>query len=429
MDIEEKDLLQYAISQGIIDLEDVRNNMIQKEQENILKKHPYEIWETSDGRWRTYLPDESKLHKRRAIARKSEKKLRDDIIKFYTASEDDKYISMTDPTLAEIYPEWISYRNTLTRSSSTIKRFKSVWNTWYKDKEITALHLSDLNYLYLNKWANSIVKDNNLNKKQYYLVICIIKQMLEYAVDKQIINDNPFDKVSVSKKMFQHNKKPDSKDQVFLEKEQMLIADAAREKYSHRPWCITPLLVLLNFQLGLRIGELVSLKWKDVNGNYITISRMETTTFSVGENGEVVSDGYKVVPYVKSEAGYREVYLNSVAKALLQEIRKAALRYDYFDDGFIFIASRLKTRGTSRTFTKYLESLCNYAGVRNKSNHKIRKTYISSLFDSGVNINTIRVQAGHEDEKTSLNNYCFDQKDEPERERELEKAANQKMII
>lgn len=65
-------------------------------------------------------------------------------------------------------------------------------------------------------------------------------------------------------------------------------------------------------------------------------------------------------------------------------------------------------------------------GGINKSNHKIRKTYISSLFDSGVNINTIRVQAEHEDEKTSLNNYCFDQKDESEREKELEKAANKK---
>ena len=79
--------------------------------------------------------------------------------------------------------------------------------------------------------------------------------------------------------------------------------------------------------------------------------------------------------------------------------------------------------------TKYLEDLCDYAGVDNKSNHKIRKTYISSLFDSGVNINTIREQAGHEDEKTSLNNYCFDQKDVSEREKELEKAANKRMAI
>ncbi len=45
-----------------------------------------------------------------------------------------------------------------------------------------------------------------------------------------------------------------------------------------------------------------------------------------------------------------------------------------------------------------------------KSSHKIRRTYLSSLFDTGINVNTIREIAGHEDERTSLNNYCFDTK-------------------
>lgn len=189
------------------------------------------------------------------------------------------------------------------------------------------------------------------------------------------------------------------------------------------------LVVLPNFQLGLRIGELVALKWEDIKGNYVTISRMEITAYKVANDGEVIPDGYKVVSYVKSEAGYRRVYINNIAKSLLAEIRKTNLMYGYSDNGFIFIASRIKKRGTSRTFTKYLESLCSSAGVINKSNHKIRKTYISSLFDNGVNINTIREQAGHEDEKTSLNKYCFDQKDMSEKENELEKAANIRMIV
>ena len=46
----------------------------------------------------------------------------------------------------------------------------------------------------------------------------------------------------------------------------------------------------------------MALKLDDVCGDYITISRMETTTFKVEDNGEVISDGYKVVPCVKSEA-------------------------------------------------------------------------------------------------------------------------------
>lgn len=36
---------------------------------------------------------------------------------------------------------------------------------------------------------------------------------------------------------------------------------------------------------------------------------------------------------------------------------------------------------------------------------------------------------GHEDEKTLLNHYCFDQKDVSDKELGLEQAANKRMII
>ena len=51
------------------------------------------------------------------------------------------------------------------------------------------------------------------------------------------------------------------------------------------------------------------------------------------------------------------------------------------------------------------------------------------MFDHGININTIREQAGHEDERTSLKNYCFDQNDDYEKERLLEASANKIMVI
>lgn len=394
----ELDLLQYALDAGIINLDDVRNNMKEKERQRILNKHKYRIFQDVDGRWKTTLPDERKKTGRRLVAKKDRFKLEDEIIAFYTAEEDDKYTSLANPTLSNLYPEWIVYRNALTKSSSTIKRYKSIWNTWYKDKEISSIHLTTLDYLYLNKWANSIVRDNELDRKAYYLIVSVIKQILNYAVEKQYMIESPFERVKVDKRMFLHKKKPNSSEQVFLVNEQKIIAETVRSKFDARPWCMTPLFILLNFQLGLRIGELVALKLEDLNEDYISICRMETTTYRVSENGEVIADGYKVVPYVKSESGYRNVYINSIAKGILNEIRKASLKNGYYDEGYLFIASRTKKRGTSRTLTKYLESLCNFAGIACKSNHKIRKTYISSLFDSGVNINTIREQAGHEDD-------------------------------
>lgn len=128
-------------------------------------------------------------------------------------------------------------------------------------------------------------------------------------------------------------------------------------------------------------------------------------------------------------AGDREVYLNEEAQKILKEVRKVNMKYGYCDDNYIFLTSDRGKRSTSRTITKYLENLCIRSGIINKSNHKIRKTYISSLFDHGLNIDTIRRQAGHEDERTSLRNYCFDQHTNKEIERQLEGARNKRTSV
>lgn len=83
----------------------------------------------------------------------------------------------------------------------------------------------------------------------------------------------------------------------------------------------------------------------------------------------------------------------------------------------------------TRCLKQYLHNLCIDTGIMAKSNHKIRKTYISSLFDLGININTIKEQAGHEDERTSLHNYCFDQSENSVLEMKLESAMNKNVYF
>lgn len=55
--------------------------------------------------------------------------------------------------------------------------------------------------------------------------------------------------------------------------------------------------------------------------------------------------------------------------------------------------------------------------------HKIRKTYISTLIDSeDININFIREQVGHTDERTTYGNYCFNRKSAVQTAQAMEKA-------
>ena len=60
-----EETLAFLENNGIIDLRDVEDNMRKARKEKILKEHPYKIYQGKDGRWRTYLPDDSKSEGRR----------------------------------------------------------------------------------------------------------------------------------------------------------------------------------------------------------------------------------------------------------------------------------------------------------------------------------------------------------------------------
>lgn len=426
-------MLIFLQQQGMINLDDVRNKMKETERQRLLSQHKYKIFHDKDGRWKTTILDSSKKNGRRLIAKKHLHDLENAIIASYSAVEDEKYIKENIYTLETIFPLWLDYKASQTDATSYSKRIIVDWNKFYKDTSIIHTPIKDFTDVDLTKWVHDTIRKYSLNKKQYYNMSIIMRQCLEYAVSKHIIDVNPFSNVKVNKKLFTHLEKKSSDSQVFLLSEQYKLCQEANKRFKNRDWCTTPLMILLNFQLGLRIGELVALKWEDINGDYIHIQRMEQTDYVIitNEDGSVSqkSNGYKITDHTKTCAGDRFVYLNVHAKNILKQIKSTNIKYGYYDDGYIFIASRQKHRGTSRTLTKYLEELCVSSGITNKSNHKIRKTYISSLFDSQININTIRELAGHEDERTSLHNYCFDQKDEDLKRDLLESAANNIMII
>lgn len=428
------DILSFLSSQGMINIDDVRNIMKEQEKERLLKQHPYAIFfDEKDKRWKTCVDDSTKKSGRRLIAKRQKEKLIAEIITKYAQIEDEKYIKDNLYTLEKIFPLWLKFKATKTDATSYAKRIMSDWKKFYADTEIINIPLKKLNSVIIEEWIHTTIKKYSLDKKQYYNMSIIMRQCLEYATKIGQISFNPYAQVEINKKLFVVKSKPSNDSQVFLKNEQEKLCSTALEKYKVRKWCTTPLMILLNFQLGLRIGELVAIKWEDIEDDYIHIQRMEQSDFLLVENEdgtvETKPNGFKVVEHTKSGAGDRYIYLNSNAKTILKEIKTTNLRYEYYDDGYIYIAARLNKRGTTRAITKYLEELCLSSGVTNKSNHKIRKTQISSMFDGKININTIREQAGHEDEKTSLNNYCFDQSDDTEKKDKLESISNKIMVI
>ena len=85
----------------------------------------------------------------------------------------------------------------------------------------------------------------------------------------------------------------------------------------------------------------------------------------------------------------------------------------------------LKKDGTKmhgRSVDRKIRTLCSRIGIPTRSAHKIRKTFISTLIDANMNIDTVRKLAGHKDDKVTLSNYCYDRSSPEAIRKQLEKA-------
>ena len=79
----ETEILQYISEAGILDIDDVQNQMTKKRRKEILKQHPYEIWQGKDSRFRTYIEDSTKKSGRRMIVKTYEENLLDYLAELY----------------------------------------------------------------------------------------------------------------------------------------------------------------------------------------------------------------------------------------------------------------------------------------------------------------------------------------------------------
>lgn len=412
-------LLSEAIQNGIIDLTDVQKkiDMTKREQYLNLHKESYNVWQGTNGNWYTYLPDSTKKQNRRLVKKSTLTKVEDEIIAYYKALEE-KHQSK-NITLNSFYQTWLDYKTLQTRSSMYIRRIHSDWENYYKNDPLINIPLVKLNYDTLQEWALKKVRKHNLTKKQYYNLTVIIRQSLDYAVQKKIVPENPFSKVHIDSKLFQIKKKPDDKTQVFLIDEQPVIEAEAYQDFietGHNA-CLT---IPFAFQTGLRLGEIVGIKLSDIEGNYVHIQRMEIRDIYQLPDGSWSKQTFKVVDYTKSAAGDRWVYLSTKAQDIIKRVVENNREQGFQDNGYLFLNrdGRIHAKSVDCRIRKY----CRHAGISEKATHKIRKTYISTLIDSGVNINEIRKLAGHEDERTTYGNYCYNRLSDNQTESKLEQA-------
>ena len=404
------EVLNYLLRSGKISLDSVAAEMKQAELKKILEAHPHPITQGKDGRWRTRINLED--GSRRQIAKATQEKVHIALYEYYKGL--DRKSAANAITLETLYPEWLEYKRLKAAASSYIKRLESDWRNYYADTEIVKIPIVNLKKITLDTWAHSLIERTGRRRKQYYDVSVIMRRMLDYAIDLDIISINPLRQVRIDSRMvFIPEKKKSSETQVFSQPEVAdlyKVAWADFESGHNTVHKLAPLAVMFQFQTGIRIGELAAVRYSDICDSEIYIQRM----YRYQEK--------EIVEYTKCHHDGRYVILTAMAKNLIETARKYQQDHGMPDDGYIFSVNDkpLSYFSIRKLYTRY----CNEIGTIAKSSHKSRKTYISALIDAGVNINEIRELVGHADERTTYNSYCFDRKTKADRVKLVEGALS-----
>lgn len=388
-------LLKDVLDSGIINIDSVLDEFMSTKKEQVKKVHPYSITSpaSKNGRWQTYY--KSVDGKRKIVRAQTEDELLNKLVQLYFRNS---YIDKM--TFHELYEEWLDYKKSITNSPNTIKRHEQHYKKYFEISILNNKKVKEIDELLLEQECNRIVREFNLPRKEWSNAKTILNGMYSYAVRKKYLEINFMDKVQIFVKFKQVVRKT-GKTETFNSDELKSLTEFLDRMYQESGDS-SYMAVKLNFLLGLRVGELVALKWEDFSENHLHIVREEIRN--------QVTNEISVVEHTKTNKD-RFVVLVPKAIVILNKLEHEG-DYIFMKDG---------KRMTSIRIASVLRKYARYEGTKLKSSHKIRKTFASNLNAAGVPLDCIRELLGHSSLSTTLG-YIYNPLTEAETYNLIEKA-------
>ena len=396
------DAIQYAIDNGIIDAQEVLIAVESMKRKELLAKHPYSIWQNKDGKWLTYLYDEE--GNKQIRRRNSKEDLEEFLVEYYRKKVHEIY-------LKDMFEMWIKEKIEYGEiQKQSYDRYRTDFLRFFKtDASVCRKQFRNINELDLEDHLKRLIKENGLTRKVFSGVVTILNGTFKYGKKHGYTDfsiSGFFGDLQIPKSIFKR-KTVEKRNEVFDEDETSRVISYLRENAD-----IWNLGLLLQFQTGMRIGEIAALKREDVENDCIHVRRTEIKVKDEEDHCSV-----SVSELTKTEAGCREIIIPSKTRWTLDKILELNPNGEY-----LFMSNGIRVRET--TFNKRLERVCDKLGIQRRSTHKIRKTYGTALLDGGVNDSFVAEQMGHTDVATTRKLYYYSNKNRVNKKNQIENAID-----
>ncbi len=327
-------------------------------------------------------------------------------------------------TVNQVFDLWCELKRGL--KDNTFQNYKYMYNTFVRPDfgkfKISAVKKSDVKRFY-----NRLADDRVMKIATIDTIHNILHQVFDMAVDDDYIRRNPTDKMLKELKQ-SHNFEQEKRRALTIE-EQNLFMDFLRKCNQYNHWY--PVFAVM-LGTGMRVGEVVGLRWCDIDLEQGIIDVNHTLVYY--SKGEGMGCKF-AINTPKTKAGVRQIpMMDFVKDAFLQEIEyqketeiTCRASVDCYTD-FIFI-NRFGDVQHQGTLNKALRSIirdCNDEVLLKEeenpillpplSCHSLRHTFATRMCENNLNIKAVQSILGHKDINVTMDVYADATKELKQRE-------------
>lgn len=297
------------------------------------------------------------------------------------------------------YEYWIGIKKQTVRTN-TVRNYSERYERNIKGI-IGKKLLSEVKPIHCQKIFSDMAEQGYKNTTIYQTRITLYN-MLEFAKENDVILSNPCKK-SVKSDI---GKPSEKKVALTIDEQRKFLMAAAGQSYENQ--------YKFMLQTGLRTGELVGLKWDDIDfgKRTVTISRTMEYRYKVGE--------WRVGP-PKSKSGYRTIPLTDEAIRVLKEQKEKnskikVINIEWRDQVFL---SRKGEPVKNSTYDTALFKICDKAEIRKFCMHILRHTFATRCIEAGMIPKTLQKILGHSNIGITMNLYVDATEEEKTKEMDL----------
>ncbi len=367
-----------------------------------MHKTPITKGQGKDTRWMTRLPDPTKSDGRRTIRKQTKEEVENAVIRYYMEQESEERTAKLDRniTVSDCFQKWVEYSSQRPKiASETLRKYRNDYKRFILNSDFGNMLVRRVDFVDIEEYLIEEVKTKNLKKKALGNLSGYLREMFKYAIRKRIIaaNANPCDQVDMKniRPYCDTSCKP-SAERVLSDDEITSLLTALHKHQEAYPSYMPDYAIEICLYTGLRVGEVVALRWDCIRNGELHITQSEHLVIHKDN-----SSSYELGP--TKNAKERRIPISTELELLLGRIRQVQMENGVVSD---FIIANANGRLIAQVISNAMQRRGKDAGIKAKSIHAIRRT-VSSRLNARLPRATVALIMGHTEE-VNESNYDYD---------------------